>query len=809
MSCTCLSNTLPGQAFACRCDQFVHPPSLNIGAGLPTLNRQIALFPAFRQAMLYALHQEELTDETRRLSSITDLNGWNARRPDDLGLMLLEMWAYVCDAISFYDQVIAHETYLRTATQRPSVRRLVGLLGYLPRPAVAALAQLAASAEGRQPVLLPAGTAFRSGAFAGNPPQVFELDTDTMIHPLTNQWAIRAPRPVGLLTANPQKLPFLPQTDLQPDYRLLLLDPANAAQSQAVQLSQVTTTTGADDQLYTYLTFAAPAQLAAGTLLEQLDVFKTAQTCGLWTLATGSVLANQVILDGLYRSLKANQYVLLSRGSETRWYRLTQVSEVIRQQSAGDPITINSNTFTMPGVSTSVTALTLDLPLNDPTRKGTAADWTDTQRAELTVHYQLVRAGTFLNEQKTTLAPTDPLQFTQRAETPADPQNPSQFTLTDRNERGINVGGQVDFGQSKLTLNSATTWTPELTLPVTAMGNIIGISRGETVLDERLGSGDASVINQSFTLKKKPLTYLPAANDAGFQTTLSVYVNGLRWTEVPTFYNQKPGNQIYIVRQTDEGDAVITFGDGIRGSRLPSGAIVVASYRFGAGLAAPPAWVINQIGKPVKGLQRVKNPMAAVGGADADTASGMQTYAPKSALLLGRAVSMADIEAATLAMAGVLAATVEWRWHGTTQGPVVLVWYVGDAGLGPLISARLHALTDPGLSIRVEQAQPRITTLAIDLAIDPLRVETDVLADVYRRLTDPTTGLLVPARLGIGKPLFHSVLFETVLAAEGAQSVRAVLWNGLPLSDFAQAPGAGAYVEFAPNSITLNGRTQP
>ena len=44
--------------------------------------------------------------------------------------MLLEMWAYVSDVLGFYDERIANETYLRTAHRRPSLRRLVELLGY-------------------------------------------------------------------------------------------------------------------------------------------------------------------------------------------------------------------------------------------------------------------------------------------------------------------------------------------------------------------------------------------------------------------------------------------------------------------------------------------------------------------------------------------------------------------------------------------------------------------------------------------------------------------------------------------------------
>ena len=64
--------------------------------------------------------------------------------------MLLEMWAYVCDLTSFYDDVLAHDSYVRTSRRRDSLRKLVDPLGYIPRPAVAALTELAAFAEGRR-----------------------------------------------------------------------------------------------------------------------------------------------------------------------------------------------------------------------------------------------------------------------------------------------------------------------------------------------------------------------------------------------------------------------------------------------------------------------------------------------------------------------------------------------------------------------------------------------------------------------------------------------------------------------------------
>src|SRR5437773_1991143 len=131
----------------CPCDERIFPAPLKIAAGLGSLPRQLATFPEFRAAMLGAIPAQG------------PLVRWRARSSADFGIMLLEMWAYVCDCISFYDQVRADESYLRTAQLRSSVRMLAGLLGYVPRPAVAALADLAVFADGRRPVTLPIGTA--------------------------------------------------------------------------------------------------------------------------------------------------------------------------------------------------------------------------------------------------------------------------------------------------------------------------------------------------------------------------------------------------------------------------------------------------------------------------------------------------------------------------------------------------------------------------------------------------------------------------------------------------------------------------
>jgi hypothetical protein len=70
---------------------------------------------------------------------------------------------------------------------------------------------------------------------------------------------------------------------------------------------------------------------------------------------------------------------------------------------------------------------------------------------------------------------------------------------------------------------------------------------------------------------------------------------------------------------------------------------------------------------------------------------------------------------------------------------------------------------------------------------------------------DVETGLLPPERLGIGKPLFRSRLFEFLLNVPGVDSITGLTLAGQPFSEFGVKPPAGSYFDFG-SSLYLNGR---
>ena len=78
-----------------------------------------------------------------RISRGLQLQGLKTRDDDDFSIALLDATATMADVLTFYQERIANESYLRTATERRSLLELARLIGYELRPGVAASAFLA------------------------------------------------------------------------------------------------------------------------------------------------------------------------------------------------------------------------------------------------------------------------------------------------------------------------------------------------------------------------------------------------------------------------------------------------------------------------------------------------------------------------------------------------------------------------------------------------------------------------------------------------------------------------------------------
>jgi hypothetical protein len=122
------------------CKPRLCPPAAPDGG--PPVDYLAKDYASFRQALLDLIP--------------TLVPGWVERREADLGIVLVELLAYVGDQLSYFQDAVATEAYLETARQRISVRRHARLIDYRMHDGASArtLVQFDVRAGGR----VPAGT---------------------------------------------------------------------------------------------------------------------------------------------------------------------------------------------------------------------------------------------------------------------------------------------------------------------------------------------------------------------------------------------------------------------------------------------------------------------------------------------------------------------------------------------------------------------------------------------------------------------------------------------------------------------------
>lgn len=111
-------------------------------------------------------------------SGLAELRNLRTRETDDFTIALLDAWAMVCDVLAFYQERIANESYLLTATERASIINLARLIGYELGPGVAASTYLAFTLEtgtgSPEAVTIDKAVRVQSIPGPGEKPQSFE-----------------------------------------------------------------------------------------------------------------------------------------------------------------------------------------------------------------------------------------------------------------------------------------------------------------------------------------------------------------------------------------------------------------------------------------------------------------------------------------------------------------------------------------------------------------------------------------------------------------------------------------------------------
>jgi hypothetical protein len=896
---------------------------------LSELDYRVGTYASFFDSMVARLSDYELvvTDDPPTLPKpLRPLTNLTTRLQDDPSIALLDAWAMVADVLTFYQERIANEGYLPTATERRSISGLAALVGYALRPGVAASGHLAFAIEDGFDVEVPAGTKGQTLPGPGELPQAFETGTTLAARGDWNDLQPRQTRPQKITTGwqdpiylqgtatnlkpnDPILLVFGPGTGDQefrwvktasPDpafhrTKVLLQPPPTAAAAAGEAGQPGLVPRGRLDSpkvaLPTVSTPAFPSSLAAlDLLLTALSKPPSVPPMGPGSLAP--TLADvfsagsdqQVKLLAALRSGGSAPYRALANATVTSpspvtFYALRLTSQLFGHSAPKRllldlrlvewPIIEYSETVTPPAQTLHEHSDVIDLDGSHPEVVPDSWLVVSTQQTPLTdagnliaqvtsVDANLSRAdyGISGNITEITLKSGNwiNLETADEAETPTyergedealDEQDDfnairktvvyAQSELLPRAEEPIAEdvkGNAVELGALYdglepgrwLIVTGDRTDIPNTTLPggelvmldrveqsfdstlpgdrmhstlhlanglaytyargsSTVYGNVVPATHGETHR-EVLGSGDGSRASQEFTLRHPYLTYVSARNPRGAVSTLQVFVDDIPWQEVEGFTGVGPKAHVFTTKISDDAKTTVTFGDGRRAARLPTGSENVrAVYRSGIGTAgnASPAQITLLATKPL-GVKSVVNPLAIAPGADPEGRDSGRRNVPLGVAPLDRLVSVHDYEQFAVGFGGIGQASAQRIWDGWHD--VIHVTVAGmDTGSLLADSQMLLSLVDAfqlsGDVAQPVQVAPReflFLVVCANVALVPGWSWDSVSASIRGRLFD---SFGFEAR-GFGQYVESSEVVSVIQSVAGVAWVQLTILDAIP-----------------------------
>jgi Baseplate J-like protein len=766
MSCGCgQTSTVTG---ICPCDTFIHPQIITNPPGQTHISYSIGNYLTFRHALLQSLPGE------------VELVNWHAGAQGDLAVQMIEWWAYIADILTFYNERIANQDYLQTADLPESVRNLILILGYRPRPGIGAAATLGALMSSAKTFTLPAGYAVQSKPGPGEQPQIFELGASTTVQQPDTIAAIATPNP-SLLGSDRASVLVQGTVTAKTGDQLLLME-RNWAGTDS-NWAAVTVQTAAPEKdpsgnANTRITFTAAPEALNSTQATNFRLLRSSQTARVWQYPAQTVIqGTQIDLASVVRTIQPRDPVLVSLPGASPALQLVSISalgeDVWYANPAGPPYNPNN-----PPPQSSPAVIPIPIPHTFLQFKPSLTGFTDSPalRQATVLSFAWQDVGTIIPTPATSLSGT---QVTLATPLPASllPMSNRPLLLQGGDGNGIEADGTVNSAApATLGLSNPTDPNATVVTPIQVLFNLLQVSRGKTVSNEILGSGDATVnVGQEFTLKKSPLTYLINPNGTsgtGYQSTLQVWVDGVQWQEVSSFYNQPANAKVFVTREDDRNITHVQFGDGVNGSRVPSGVNnIVATYRYGSGAAEPDPGSLTVILQPWPGLKSLLNPVAASGGADPDSPQNITTLGPQSVLTFGRAISANDYAIIAAQAPGVARARSYFSWD-PNQGRMLVKVYVGDDTTAVTnANAALADACDPNRPLTVLPATSIDMSLSFTLLIDPSYQTASVVTAVTSTLTDPDKGLFGVNVVQIGQVFFRSQIEKACLSIPGAVAV--------------------------------------
>lgn len=234
--------------------------------GLSAITYRTGTWASFNESMLARLSG----------SNYPALAQLKTRDSDDFSIAFLDASAVVLDILTFYQERLANESYLRTATQLASLVQLSRLIGYQPSPGVAASTYLAftlRAATGLPPnpntsaITIPAGSQAQSVPAQGQTPQYFQTSANILAKADWNALPVQTGVPWEPAKGDTQMFLAGTATQLNPGDALLIVgdERLNDSTSTAWDLRTITSVVPDNVNQRTLITWTEGLGSASGS----------------------------------------------------------------------------------------------------------------------------------------------------------------------------------------------------------------------------------------------------------------------------------------------------------------------------------------------------------------------------------------------------------------------------------------------------------------------------------------------------------------------------------------------------------------
>ena len=296
-------------------------------------------------------------------------------------------------------------------------------------------------------------------------------------------------------------------------------------------------------------TVAGGTALSSSMTASNARLQRAGQSIALWSINSGTVgpTGTVIQLASLARQIRANDWVVFSAPgvAQPQLVQVLSSQDMLGDASKGSGASATS--VSAGGTDSHGNPLPTPIPvLHTQLTLATALD-ADLQDnvAAISVLFGWIEVGTLLNQPPPSWDATSPSLIAIQPASFANGVN-APIIIQDSTGAAVIATG-TSGGDGNLSVGLSTPQpplVPPMQPPFQVFYNLLAVTRGKTIANETLGSGDATIAGQSFQLANAPVTYF--AKGTGFVSTIVLRVNGVPWTEVANFYGQGPKAQVFI-----------------------------------------------------------------------------------------------------------------------------------------------------------------------------------------------------------------------------------------------------------------------